>query len=78
VVKEPVDDKTLAFVGLLHVLFGVALGLGALLMNGDDRSLLGALAFLMIISGAALEYVGHRGWVWRAMRRRAANRRNHA
>lgn len=77
-VKQPVDDGTFAFAGLLHVLFGVALGLWALLTNGDDRSLLGALAFFMIISGAALEYVGHRGRVWSAMRLRAANRRNHA
>jgi hypothetical protein len=76
--KEPVDDKNLALVGLLHLLGGVVLALGALVTNGDDRSVFGALAFFTIMSGAALEYVGHRGQVWRAMRRRAANRRNHA
>jgi hypothetical protein len=77
-VTEPVDDKNLALVGLLHLLGGVVLALGALVTSGDDRSVFGALAFFTIMSGAVLEYIGHRGQVRRAMRRRAANRRNHA
>ena len=76
--KEPVDDKDMALVGLLHVLFGAALGIGALFVDGGDRSLLGALAFVMIAFGTAYEYIGHRGQVWRAVRRRAASRRDHS
>jgi hypothetical protein len=59
-------------------LFGTALGLAALFANGGDRSLLRALAFVVIAFGAAYEYIGHRGQVWRAIRCRAARRRNHA
>jgi hypothetical protein len=77
-VKEPVDDKTAACVGLLQVLLGAAFGLGALLTSGEGRSVFGALAFFMIMSGAVFEYIGHRGRVWRAMRQRAANRRKRA
>jgi hypothetical protein len=67
-VKDPVDDKTAACVGALQVLLGAAFGLGALLTSGDGRSVFGALASFMIMSGAFWEYMGHRGRVWRAMR----------
>jgi hypothetical protein len=77
-VKEPVDDKNLALIGLLHLMAGVVLALGALVTNGDDRSMFGALAFFSLVFGAAFEYMGHRGQVWRAMRRRAVSRRNRA
>ncbi len=76
--KEPVDDQNLALIGLLHLLGVVVLAVGALVTSGDDRSVFVALAFLTIMSGAALEYVGHRGQVWRVMQRRAAKRRKHA
>jgi hypothetical protein len=77
-VKEPVDDKNFALIGLLHLLGGALFALVALVTNGDDRSVFGSLAFFSLVFGGAFEYVGHRGQVWRAMRRRAASRRNRA
>jgi hypothetical protein len=77
-VKEPVDDKNLVLMGRLHLLGSAVFALGALVMNGDDRSLFEALAFFSLMFGGAYEYLGRRGQVWRAIRRRASSRRNRA